>query len=103
MANRTITFETVIPEDIYAVLRAHGFARENLAEQSRRLLAMQFYQDRLLSLGQAARFAGMSRWEFVEFLSEHDAPVIDYHEEELNEEFAAVEALKANRTLHTEH
>ena len=38
----------------------------------------------------------MSRWEFVEFLSEHDATVIDYHEEELDEEFAAVEALKAD-------
>lgn len=94
MTNRTITFETVIPEDVYAILRAHGFARANLAEQSRRLLATQFYRDRLLSLGQAARVADMSRWEFVEFLSENDVPVIDYNEEELDEEFAAVEMLK---------
>lgn len=95
MADQMIVVETQVPEDIYLVLQAYGLFRETLGEQSRRLLALHFYQDRILSLGQAARLAGLSRWEFIDFLAEHNTPVIDYSDEELATEFAAVDQSEA--------
>ena len=84
-----------MPEDVYLTLRARGFFREALAEESRRLLALHYYRDRTLSLGKAAHLAGMSQWQFIEFLSDSGVPVIDYQDEELEAEFAAVDALEA--------
>lgn len=93
MAEAVITFETSIPEDVYSTLRTQGLFREKLAEQAQRLLAMRFFQERLLSLGQAARLAKMDRWRFIEYLAENDIPVLDFNEEELADEFAAVTQL----------
>jgi predicted HTH domain antitoxin len=99
MKSRTIVLETQVPEDVYLTLRARGLFREALAEESRRLLALRYYRDRTLSLGKAARLAGMSQWQFIEFLSDNDVPVIDYQDEELEAEFAAVDALEAELQL----
>ena len=93
MKSQTVVLETQVPEDIYLTLQAHGLFREALAEHSRRLLALRFYQDRVLSLGKAARLAGMSRWAFIDFLSENNVSVVDYGDEELESEFAAAEQL----------
>lgn len=95
MADRMIVVETQVPEDIYLTLQASGLFRETLAEQSRRLLGLRFYQDRVLSLGKAARLAGLSRREFIDFLADNDTPVIDYSDEELVTEFEAVDKLEA--------
>jgi len=91
MAVRTVVVETQVPEDIFLTLQAYGLFRETLAERSRCLLALRFYQDRTISLGKAARLAGLSRWEFIELLSENNVPVLDFSDEELADEFAAVD------------
>jgi predicted HTH domain antitoxin len=93
MAEVVVTFETSIPEDVYTALRTQGIFREKLVERTQRLLALRFFQERLLSLGQAARLAGMDRWRFIEFLGENDVPVLDFNDEELADEFAAVAQL----------
>jgi predicted HTH domain antitoxin len=93
ISDPVVTFETAIPEDVYSTLRIQGLFREKLAERTQHLLALRFYQERLLSLGQAARLAGMDRWHFIEYLAENDVPVLDFNEEELADEFAAVEQL----------
>jgi predicted HTH domain antitoxin len=90
----TIVLETLVPEDIYRTLQASGLFRDRLAEQSRQLLAMHFYRDRVLSLGKAARLAGLSHWDFIDLLSHHQIPVIDYSREELAAEFQTVEQLQ---------
>lgn len=95
MKSGAVVLETPVPEDVYLALRARGLFREALVEESRRLLAVRYYRDRVLSLGQAARLAGMSRWAFVDFLSDSDVPVIDYTDEELEAEFAAADDLEA--------
>jgi predicted HTH domain antitoxin len=95
MTSSTVVLETQVPEDVYLTLRARGLFREALAAESRRLLALRYYQDRVLSLGKAARLAGMSLWQFTELLSDNDVPVIDYTDEELEAEFAAVDDLEA--------
>ncbi|MCX6044588.1 MAG: UPF0175 family protein [Chloroflexi bacterium] len=92
-STHTVTFETQIPHDIYLTLRAHGLFREALAKQSQHLLALRFYQEHLLSLGQAARLAGLDRWAFIELLGKNHIPVIDYNDEELAIEFATIDQL----------
>jgi len=93
MAAQMIMVETPVPEDIYLTLQAYGLFREGLAEQSRRLLALRLCQDRVLSLGKAARLAGLSRWEFTDLLSNSGIPVIDLSDDELAKEFAAVDQI----------
>jgi predicted HTH domain antitoxin len=88
-----VIIETPVPEDIYLTLQASGVFREALAERSRRLLAVRFYRERTLSLGKAARLAGLDRWQFIDLLSENQVPVIDYSDDELAAEFAAVDRL----------
>lgn len=95
MEAATVTIETQLPEDVYQTLQARGVFRENLSREARRLLAMRFYQERALSLGQAARLADLGRWEFIELLSDNGIPVVDYTPEELEAEFEAVAHLKA--------
>ncbi|MFP4396020.1 MAG: UPF0175 family protein [Anaerolineales bacterium] len=96
MKTATVTISTQVPEDVYQTLQARGVFREQLSVQARQLLAMRLYRERALSLGQAARLAGSSRWDFIELLSDNDVPVIDYTDEELAAEFAAVARLKAD-------
>lgn len=93
MSAQTVMLETPIPEDIWRTLQAAGVFREELARDARQLLAMRFYHKRLLSLGQAARLAGLERWRFIELLSENQVPVIDYSDAELAAEFATVDRL----------
>jgi predicted HTH domain antitoxin len=89
------TLETQFPEDIFNILQARGLFKDVLAKETRRLLALRFYRERVLSLGKAARLAGLTRWEFTEFLSENDIPILDYSPEELAGEFDAVAKLEA--------
>ena len=93
MTDGVVTFETAIPEDVYATLRIQGIFREKLAERAQRLLAIRFYQERLLSLGQSARWAGMDRWQFIVFLGQNDVAVLAFNDEELADELAAVAQL----------
>jgi len=58
-----------------------------LEQESKRQLALEYYKAKVLSLGRAAEFAGLSKWDFIDFLSENDVPVIDYDEDELVREF----------------
>jgi len=64
-----------------------------MKRQSQQLLVLRFYQEHLLSLGQATRLAGLDRWAFIELLGENHIPVIDYNDEELVSEFAMVDQL----------
>lgn len=95
MNSGKVVLETQMPEDIFLTLQSSGLYKEALSDKARRLLAMNLYQDRVLSLGKAARLAGMSRWEFVELLSESNIPIVDYSEEEFASELSAVERLKS--------
>jgi predicted HTH domain antitoxin len=94
MTTGMVVIETEFPEDILNTLQARGLFKDALAEETRRLLALRFYRERVLSLGTSARLAGLSRWEFLELLSENGIPVLDYSREELAREFEAVDKLE---------
>lgn len=80
-----------LPEKLYLSLSATGLTKEKIASESRKLLALRCFRDRVLSLGRSAELSGLSKWDFIEFLSDNDVPVIDYEEEELTREFETAE------------
>ena len=76
-----------LPEELYLSLSASGLTKERIASESRKLLALKYFREKVLSLGRAAQLAGLSKWDFTEFLSENDVAVIDYDQDEINREF----------------
>lgn len=89
----TVFVEIAFPEDVYLTLTDSGLAREQLASRARQLLAVRFFDEKLLSLGKAARLAGLDRWRFIDLLGAHGVPVIDLDEEEFAREMAVVDEL----------
>jgi prevent-host-death family protein len=53
-------------------------------------LAVKLFQDRVLSLGKAARFAGLGVEAFMEALAASSVDVVDYDPSELDDELAAL-------------
>lgn len=82
-----------IPEDLYLSLSASGLTKERLANESRKLLALKYFKEKVLSLGRAAELSGLSKWDFIEYLSDNDVPVIDYDQDEMKREFATSDML----------
>lgn len=82
-----------LPEKLYLSLSASGLTKEKIASESRKLLALKCFRDKVLSLGRAAELSGLSKWDFIEFLSDNDVPVLDYEAEELEREFETAERL----------
>ena len=82
-----------LPDDLYRILASHGLSKEVISKESRKLLALKCYKDKILSLGKSAELSGLSMWDFVEFLSKNDVAVINYDEEQLDTEFRVVEKL----------
>jgi len=61
--------------------------RVQLEEKETNLaIAIYLYLTKRISLGKAAELAGMSKWDFIEFLSKLGVPVVNYPPEELEDE-----------------
>ena len=82
-----------LPEELYPSLSASGLTKERIASESRKLLALKYFREKVLSLGRAAQLAGLSKWDFTEYLSENDVAVIDYDQDEIAREFETAERL----------
>lgn len=78
MKTATLTFD--VPKDLLASLNLDSDA---LVQRIRLLAAIAFFQDKRLSLGKAAQFAGVNRLSFMETLSDKGIVVFDYGEAEL--------------------
>lgn len=83
-----------LPEDIYRTLSSHGFSKEVISKESKKLLALKCYKDKILSLGKATELSGLSSWDYIEFLGRNDVAVIDYGEEQLHRELESVKKLR---------
>ncbi len=71
-----------VPYDVFINLR------KSLAEAALdivRQAAIRYYKTRLLSLGKAAELAGMTRFEFIDYLRFNQEAIFDYTEDELAE------------------
>ncbi len=82
-----------LSEDLYLSLSASGLTKERIANESRKLLALKCFKDKVLSLGRATELSGISKWDFIEYLSENDVPVVDYDQDEMKREFETTEML----------
>ena len=71
-----------VPHDI--VLNLHKSPNE-AAKDIRQQAAIRYYKKRALSLGKAADLAGMSRFDFIDYLRCNDEPIFQYTDEELEE------------------
>lgn len=76
-----------LPEQLYLSLSASGLTKEKIANESRKLLALKYFKEKVLSLGRAAELSGLSKWDFIEYLSDNDVPVVDYDQDEIAREF----------------
>ncbi|GMQ83391.1 MAG: hypothetical protein BMS9Abin06_0125 [Gammaproteobacteria bacterium] len=81
-----------------AVVTKHGkpifvavpFSEEVVTSGVLFVLATRFFQDDLLSLGKAARFAGCSTPEFIDYLGKIGIPSVHYPAEGLEQELEAI-------------
>ncbi len=80
-----------ISQDLYLSLSCFGLTREKIVSESRKLLALKYFQEKLLSMGKAAELSGLSKWDFINFLSDNNVSVIDYDDDEMNREFETAE------------
>jgi len=55
-------------------------------------LALRLYQKGIISMGQARRLAGLSKWDFLELLAKEKIP-LSYDVEELEKDLKTVEEL----------
>jgi len=82
-----------LTDDLYLSLSAFGLTKEKIASESRKLLAVKLFKEKLLSFGKAAALSGLSKWEFVDLLGESNVPVIAYDKDELKREIKTSEKL----------
>lgn len=64
----------------------------DLSAYARKATALQLYKDGQGSLGYCAQFAGMSEFEFIDYLSENNIPAVDESLEDLLEDLKNVQA-----------
>ncbi|MEA3478946.1 MAG: UPF0175 family protein [Bacteroidota bacterium] len=82
-----------LPEKLYLSLSASGLTKEKIARESRKLFALKCFKEKVLSLGRASELAGLSKWDFIEYLSDNGVPVVDYDREEMRREFETADNL----------
>ncbi len=75
-----------IADDLLLALREHP---QEMAREMRIMGAIHYFQSRRLSLGQAARLAGMQRLDFLDVLNTHGVPAFDLSADDALAEMAA--------------
>ena len=85
--------ETTLEIKIPANLLQFGLGEEEIQRRVTEWLVLSMFTEERISSGRAAHLLGMSRVAFLALLRERGIAYIDYTQEELEEEFAAVEAL----------
>jgi predicted HTH domain antitoxin len=82
-----------LPEELYLSLSVSGLTKDRIASESRKLLALKCFKEKLLSLGRSAELSGLSKWDFIDYLNENGVPLVDYDEDELAREFKTADTI----------
>ena len=82
-----------VPKEIAVPLSVSGYNSEKLTKEARELIAVSFFERKILSLGQAAKIAELHRWDFIQLLNRKDIPIAEYEDEEIQQELSTVELL----------
>lgn len=91
----TVTLELNLAEDIFLALQSAGLHRDELGTRATRDMAVQLYAEGRLSLGKAARLAGMSIQDFWPLLNSRGVPVFHYTDDDYELDMEAVRWLTA--------
>lgn len=75
-----------VPDDLLVALREQP---SEFAEEARLVTAIHYLRQKRLSLGQAARLAGMNRVDFLDALAARDVAVFDLSADDATAEVAA--------------
>ncbi len=70
---------------------------EELAKRVKLYAALFMFQSGQLSTGAACEFAGLDRYSFLEICKQHHIKIIDYDEDELENDFEHLKQSYANR------
>ena len=71
----TVVTQVEIPKSITLSLREPA---EKIALEMKRALAIVYYRDRKLSLGQCCELADMSKAEFIKYLSKYKISIFNF-------------------------
>ena len=77
-----------IPDDLLLTLREQP---GEFAQEMRLVAAIHYLREKRLSLGQAARLAGMNRLDFLDALAERGIPAFDLSAEDAEAEITAAQ------------
>lgn len=89
-----VTLEVTMPKDLFTAL---GYSRAQAAKQLQEFSVVGLYQERRISAGKAAEMLDMNKAEFAQLLARTGTAYFDYTEEELAEEFLAVDRWEQRR------
>lgn len=78
-----MSLNILIPENV--VLSTRQTHKEFEAE-AKRAIALKFYTDERLSLGQAAELAGFTKLEFIKFLGKNSVSIFRYESDDYSAE-----------------
>jgi predicted HTH domain antitoxin len=87
------TFSIRVPNN----LLQYGYTQEKIQRRVLEWMVFSLYQEDKISSGKAAQLLGINRLEFIELLQEKGFAYIDYPEEEVAQEIAAVKSLRTNK------
>jgi predicted HTH domain antitoxin len=76
----TLNLNIPVPKEVLFVLKKD---EKSLRDEARKILALDFFKKRRLSLGKAAALAGLSKDDFTIFLGLNRIDIFQYTEEEL--------------------
>lgn len=85
-----VTFEVRVLTD----LLKFGINQEQIQRNVNEWLVLSLFIDHHISSGKAARLLNISRIEFLELLRNRGIAYLDYSQQDLEEEFESVKALK---------
>ena len=83
-----VTLELEVPSELLAML---GRTRSSAAETVTTFSILGLYMERSISSGKTAELMGLQKADFIRLLAKKGIPYFDYQDEELDEEFRAVD------------
>jgi predicted HTH domain antitoxin len=92
MASMTETIHMEVSQDTLAALKV---GIQDFAQYVRLVTTVACFQDKKLSLGKAAQFAGYNRLDFLDVLAERGIVAFDYDESFVDSELQGVAHLAA--------
>ena len=90
--------DTVVEVHLPTPLLQFGLDREDVQRRVIEWLVLSLFTEDRISSGKAARLLNISRVEFLALLRQRGIAYIDYSEDELADEFAAVEKMESKKT-----